>query len=202
MGFSACSTVPPVRTLPEHIQRIYIPEFRNDSRLFGAQADLTLAVNDEFMLDGRLDVVQNERADVRLEGKVLTFHEYNSASAGDEFPLISTMEMTCSISMWDPYDSDRIAPMSHWRVDAAVQYVSDARRTIAETQTEARDRLMQQMAKNIVAAVMTQPSAPRSDLEQRAIMRYQERQGKQNFEPAMTKPRFAKPTPPPRRSGN
>ena len=60
---TACAVVPPVTRLPSHIKRIYIREFKNNSRYFGAQADLTLYVNDEFMLDGRLDVVQNERAD-------------------------------------------------------------------------------------------------------------------------------------------
>jgi hypothetical protein len=194
----ACSATVPYRTLPEHIKRIYIPMFQNDSRLFGAQADLTLHVNDEFMLDGRLDVVQNERADVRLEGRIHRFKEWGSHLGGDEFPIVSTMEMTCVVRTWDPYDADRIAPLGQWRVEAVVQYVSDARRSISETQTEARDRLLRQMAKNIVTTVMTTPSSPLKPLQQRGVQRYQERHGKQNYEPTITEPRFPKPTPPPK----
>lgn len=194
---AACTTVvPPSRTLPEHIKRIYIREFKNSSRLFGAQADLTLAVNDEFMLDGRLDVVQNERADVRLEGRVKSFKEYGSGTSGDRWPLVSTMEMVCLIELWDPYDNDRVMPIARYTVPAAVQYVSDPRRSIMETQTDARERLMSQMAKNIVQTVISgTPESPRP-LERKAVQRYQERSHPAQQEPVISEPRFPVPTPP------
>jgi len=146
-----CATAtPPSRTLPSYIKRIYIPEFRNTSRLPGAQADLTPLVVDEFLADGRLDVVQNERADVRLEGRIKSFRDYSSATSGDRFPLVNTMEMECLIELWDPYDRDRVAPIARYHVPASIQYFSDSRRSIEETKTEARERLMRQMAKNII----------------------------------------------------
>jgi len=196
---TACATVsPPTRTLPEYIKRIYIPEFRNSSRLFGAQADLTLYVNDEFMSDGRLEVVQNERADVRLEGRIKSFRDYSSATSGDRFPLVNVMEMECIVELWDPYDTDRVAPIARYRVPASIQYFSDARRSIEETQTEARDRLLRTMARNIVNTVMYGTPETPKPLEQKAIEKYQQRFGPKKQEPVMTVPRFPKPTPPKR----
>ena len=192
-----CTTiVPPQRTLPEHIRRIYIREFKNSSRLFGAQADLTLHVNDEFMLDGRLEVVQNGRADVRLEGRIKSFKEYSSGTSGDRWPLVSTLEMVCVVELWDPYDCDGVLPIARYTVPAAVQYVSDARRTMLETDTDARDRLYAQMARNIVQTVISGAPEPPRPLERKAVQRYQERHHPAQQEPVIVEPRFPKPTPP------
>jgi hypothetical protein len=189
------SAVEPVRVLPEHIRRIYIREFKNYSRQYGAQAPLTLKVNDEFMLDGRLDVVQNRRADVRLEGVIRKFKEYAVAGTGDRFPLISAMEMICVVELWDPYDTDRIVPIGRWTVTASVHFESDPRRSTSETQTEARERLYEQMAKNIVDAVLTKKSEPPKTREQNAMKKYKERHSPERFEPVAPKPRYPKPTP-------
>jgi hypothetical protein len=192
--------VPPSRTLPSYIHRIYIREFKNNSRYFGAQADLTLYVNDEFMSDGRLDVVQSERSDVRLEGKIKSFKETPSGVSSDYFPLISNMEMECTIELWDPYDPDRLVPLYRFKVPCVVQYISDPRRSISETQTEARDRLLRQMAKNIVQAVISGAPAALKPIDQKTIERYQQRRGESKYEPVISEPRYPKPTPAPRRN--
>jgi len=194
-GVQAAIIEPPGRILPEHIKRIYIREFKNQSRLFGAQADLTLYVNDEFMSDGRLDVVQNERADVRLEGTIRRFNEFTNATGGDRIPLFNQMTMECRVELWDPYDSDRVAPIATYTVPATIQYVTDDRRSIAETDAEARDRLLRQMASNIVRAVLTGQPDPRKPSEEKAIRRWQQRNNPAEREPVLTNPRFPKPTP-------
>ena len=196
----ASAFVPPSRTLPSYIHRIYVREFKNNSRYFGAQADLTLYVNDEFMSDGRLDVVQSERSDVRLEGKIKSFRETPTGISSDYFPLISNMEMVCIVELWDPYDPDRLVPLYRFQVPCEVQYISDPRRSISETQTEAHDRLLRQMAKNIVFAVMSGTPAPLKPIDQKTIERYQQRRGTGKFEPVISEPRYPKPTPAPRRN--
>ncbi|MCX7716983.1 MAG: LPS assembly lipoprotein LptE [Candidatus Sumerlaeaceae bacterium] len=186
---------PPGRVLPEHIKRIYIRQFKNQSQLFGAQADLTLYVNDAFMSDGRLDVVPNAQADVRLEGTIRRFTEFTNATGGDRIPMFNQMTMECRIELWDPYDADRVAPIATYTVPATIQYVTDDRRSIAETDTESRDRLLRQMASNIVQAVLTGNPDPRKPSEEKAIRRWQQRNNPAEREPVMTHPRFPKPTP-------
>lgn len=191
---------PPSRTLPNYIKRIYVREFKNNSRVFGAQADLTLFVNDEFMLDGRLDVVQSARSDVRLEGKIKFIHEEPTGLSSDEFPLISIVQMETIVELWDPYDPDRLVPLYRFRVPTTVQYISDPRRSMAETQTEARERLLRQAARDIVQVVMSGAPMPETPLEQRTIQRYQQRRGPDKYEPVVTQPRYPSPTPVPRRN--
>jgi hypothetical protein len=194
---TSCATFePPQRTLPEHIKRLYIPEFRNASRLFGGQADLTLYVNDAFLSDGRIDVVQNGRADARLEGRITEYKSYNTGSSSDRWPLVTALEMECNIELWDPYDADRVAPIARYTVPAVVQYVSDERRSIMETDTEARERLLRQMATNIVQTVITGVPDAAKPIERAKIQRYQERHNPAQQEPVFGEPRFPKPTPP------
>ena len=191
---TACAaTLAPTRVLPSHIQRVYIPEFRNDSRSYGLQGDLTLYVNDEFLSDGRLDVVQSERADVRLEGRIKTYKEYSSASGGERFPLVTTAEMVCVVELWDPYDTDRVVPLARYTVPAAISFVSDARRSIEEMDVDARERLLRQMAKNILQTVMnSSPEAP-TKMEEKAVQRWRERHDPRKREPVMQQPRFPRP---------
>lgn len=191
---------PPARTLPSSINRIYVREFKNNSRMFGAQADLTLYVNDEFMLDGRLDVVQSERSDVRLEGRIKFIHEEPTGLASDEFPLISVVQMETVVELWDPYDPDRLVPLFRFNVPTTIQYLSDPRRSIAETTTEARDRLLRQAAKDIVNTVMAGAASPLKPYDQKVIERYQQRRGPGKFEPVVTQPRYPTATPVPRRN--
>lgn len=185
----ACG-VPAARTLPSYIKRIYIPTFRNQSREFGLQAPLTLAIHDAFLSDGRLDPVDNERADVRIEGKIDYFREEPTSLSSDRFPTVERMEMACTVELWDPYDADRVAPLYRYKIPAVIQYVSDTRRSIAETRTEARARLLDQMAQNIVNTILTGGPIPLTPIEQRGIDRYRERKGPQNYEPIDIDPRY------------
>ena len=190
---AACAgTLAPTRTLPSHIKRVYIPEFRNQSRQYGVQAPLTLAVNDMFMSDGRLDVVTKERADVVLEGRVKSCSDVPAASSGGDFPLITSMQMLCVVELWDPYDTDRVAPMARYTVQANIQYISDLRRSTMETETDARQRLYNQMALNIVQAVMTGTPEEPKELEKKAVKRWQERHNPAEREPVMNQPRYPK----------
>ncbi len=192
--------VPPARSLPHYINRIYVREFKNDSRVFGAQADLTLHVNDEFMLDGRLDVVQSERSDVRLEGRIKYIREEVTGFSSDEFPLISLIEMETVVELWDPYDPDRLVPLFRFHVPTVIQYLSDPRRSIAETTTEARDRLLRQAAKDIVNTVMSGTPSQLKPYDKKVIERYEQRRGPGKYEPVVTQPRYPEPTPVPRRN--
>ena len=126
---------PPGRTLPEHIKRVYVREFKNDSRLYAAQAELTLMVVDAFLSDGRLDVVQSRRCDARIEGTVKDFFKVLDASGGDRIPMVQTLTMVCTVELWDPYDTDRVVPIARYTVPASIQQFCDQRQTVAETST-------------------------------------------------------------------
>ncbi len=60
-------------TLDERYQAIAVAPFRNLSREYDLQAPLTNAVIRKFMADTRLEVTSPERADLILEGIILSY---------------------------------------------------------------------------------------------------------------------------------
>jgi TolB-like protein len=70
---SGCAHTP-IYTLPEHINSIYIPIFSNHTFQYGLEEVITDMVIEEFIKDGRLDVVDKKSATAELKGDV-TFYE-------------------------------------------------------------------------------------------------------------------------------
>lgn len=60
-------------SLDPKYQTIYVPTFYDKTPQYGLQAPLTNAVVRKFITDGRLDVVKEENADLRLEGVILDY---------------------------------------------------------------------------------------------------------------------------------
>ena len=59
--------------LPQHVRKISIPVFRNKTRETQIERDLTRAVREEFIVDGRLRVVSEKDADAVLLGEIQSF---------------------------------------------------------------------------------------------------------------------------------
>jgi hypothetical protein len=66
-GYSMKSSLDP------RFQSIHVSAFQNESREFDLQAPLTNAVIRKFLNDGRLRVVDNNEADLIIEGSILDY---------------------------------------------------------------------------------------------------------------------------------
>ena len=186
---------PPGRTLPTWIKNIYVPMFKNQSGNYGLQIKLTQAVNNEFLRDGRLRVVKNERADVRVEGTIVSFQAKPEASTTDNIPLTTSYTMKCLVKLFDPVASDRSVPVSSYTVTASTLFISDTRRMISTLETDAYNELCDQMAYNIVQTIMSgQPDAP-TPAEQKALQEYRRKNNPKQFEPDMSNPKLPRFTP-------
>lgn len=71
-ALTSCGHIP-IRTLPEHIKSIYIPIFTNQTFQYGLEEIVTNRVIEEFIKDGRLDVVDKKLADTELKGTILSY---------------------------------------------------------------------------------------------------------------------------------
>lgn len=70
---------------PSSISKIAIPTFLNETFEYGLEETLTSLVIEEFLLDGRLDIVEENEADLILEGRVDYYlKELLSGTAGAE----------------------------------------------------------------------------------------------------------------------
>jgi outer membrane lipopolysaccharide assembly protein LptE/RlpB len=61
-------------TLPSHLQTIAVPIFQNKTLEPAVENVLTRAVVEAFAINGRLRVVDLERADAVLEGEIIDYH--------------------------------------------------------------------------------------------------------------------------------
>lgn len=70
---------------PSSISKIAIPTFLNETFEYGLEETLTNLVEEEFLLDGRLDIIEENEADLILEGRVDYYlKELLSGAAGAE----------------------------------------------------------------------------------------------------------------------
>jgi TolB-like protein len=69
---SSCAHAP-MCTLPEHINSIHIPIFTNHTFQYGLEEIITDMVIEEFIKDGRLDVVDKKSAAAELKGDVIFY---------------------------------------------------------------------------------------------------------------------------------
>jgi hypothetical protein len=90
--------------LPQHIKRIYIPTFENETTRYGIEQDLTTAVTDRFTNDNRLSVVSESEADAMLRGVIVKFEKgaltFDRAQTVDEFKI----EITVSVEFEDMHE--------------------------------------------------------------------------------------------------
>lgn len=88
VSLSSCAHTP-IRTLPDHIKSISIPIFTNQTFQYGLEDALTNIVSEEFIKDGRLEVVDRKSADAELNGTVISYERvpfsYNKEGGLDKY---------------------------------------------------------------------------------------------------------------------
>lgn len=77
--------------LPSHIKKVCIPAFENDTTRSGIEQEITTAVTEAFVADGRLSVVSEGDADAMLRGVIVKYEKgpltFDRAQTVDEFKV-------------------------------------------------------------------------------------------------------------------
>lgn len=159
----ACVRIPPSRMLPMTINTIYVPIFVNKTYEPGLEEKATRAVQEEFLVDGRLDVNTRRNADAILVGTLLKWNIMPSRFSVDEFPMNSRINIVADVALYDPADTKREKPLMLWE-DIMVDhyFVSDARRVIEVSPDDAYEDALRALARVIVRTVMTRPPQSRA----------------------------------------
>jgi len=161
----ACTRIPPRRVLPNTVNAIYIPTFKNMSYEPGLEEKITRLTQEEFLSDGRLDVVTPARADVVLVGTIEKFDVSASRFSYDDFPLTSRLTAVADVLLYDPLDRQRQKPLMTWtNIDIEYSFVSDARRVIGVIPDDAYEDALRLLARRIVLAVITQRPTKRAEV--------------------------------------
>jgi hypothetical protein len=161
-NFTSCMSPydPAVQILPEHIKKVYVRPFENNTNQFGIESKFTNEVIDEIVADGRLSLVNNkEDADCVLTVKIkryilqpLTYDIYNVV---DQYKLwiivsVSLVDKDNNITLWTEPNME------------GIQIYRDInRRSTGEdsdgdgmSEEDARQIVWTKMAKNIIRRVI------------------------------------------------
>jgi len=168
-ALGSCVRIPPRRSLPNTINALYIPMFANKSYEPGLEELLTRATQEEFLSDGRLDVVSRSNADAVLAGTILSFDITPHVFTRDDFPLSSQISLKVDVALYDPADRERQKPLMTWSdVGLAYPFLSDMRlqtRAIETTpDVDPKEYALRYLAREIVFAVINRAPTTRGDI--------------------------------------
>src|SRR6266498_3463672 len=86
----------PEMVLPEHIKTMSVPIFKNLTRRYGIEAEITQGIARELSQSGRVIVVTKGQADAVLLGKVIDYHV--TPVSFDKKDFVTQYQLTVAIS--------------------------------------------------------------------------------------------------------
>lgn len=154
-----CSTVvSPHRTLPERIQTVYIPMPRNESFEYGFEEMLARELHQEFLADGRVQVVGRHQADSVLNTTITDFRRIVASTNADGYPHTDEAIITATVSLTEPGRDEPTVNLDG--LTSTRMFISDTRRSQFSPEPEWRQDLLRGLAQEIVFTVLThQPEA-------------------------------------------
>ncbi len=148
-GFLASCGYTPAPILPDHIKTMAVNTFKNATIEYGIEEKLTLAVSDEFLRDGRLDIAGQQQADALLTGEITQYVlepvSYDEQDIIEEYKVYIIVDLvfkdlTTDTVLWEER-----------AMEGSVNYfVSSKAGELVETEDEAQDRLVDDLALDIV----------------------------------------------------
>jgi len=137
-------------TLPERIKSVYIPMCKNISFQPGIEEYATNYLIEEFVADGRLNVVEKKYADALLEVVLKDYTTPVSVSGSNDFPIQRRAVVVADVKLWEPNETKPTVDLKN--VTAASPYFTDPR---LETlfKGDAKDDVMKNFAKTVVDSV-------------------------------------------------
>ena len=149
----------PVEILPKHIKTIAVPTFINRTARYGIESKLTDAVIEEFIRDGHLSVAKQKEAAGLLTGEIVTYVleplSYDATEVVEQYKLwvvvnLTFRDLTTGEVLWEE-KRESVNGNLIGGIEGDVRYYVTPRagRTV-ETEEEAQDRLVVELADRIV----------------------------------------------------
>jgi len=149
----------PVEILPKHIKTIAVPTFINRTAHYGIESKLTDSVIEEFIRDGHLSIAKKEDAHALLTGEIVTYVleplSYDATEVVEQYKLwvivnLSFRDLTTGEVLWEE-KRESVGGNLVGGIEGDVRYYVTPRagRTV-ETEEEAQERLVVELADHIV----------------------------------------------------
>lgn len=153
-GWAGCSRIPRQRTLPPSIRSITVPMFVNRTPEPQIEAEATRLTQEEFLADGRLNLVGLREADAVVR---VTLSEYGTEATAfdeDDFPRASLLRVRASVDIVRN-TPDQVSIGGERKVEAVAYTNVDPRRANYEPEPVGRERVLRELGRQIVREVMT-----------------------------------------------
>ena len=143
-----CQTyTPQPQLMPQHVRKIAIRPFVNETIQYGLEEKLTLRVVDEFVRDGRYTVVKESDADGVIVGRI-THYILQPLTYGENFqPLQYKLRVLLSL-----YFIDKVNNVTLWEEPnlEGMQIYTSATLPGGITEEEARELIWQDLSQKIL----------------------------------------------------
>lgn len=151
---TGCTPLVRERTLPPSIRNVYIPMVVNRTAEPAIEEDLTVALQEEFLADGRLNVTSEKDADAILR---ITLQDFSNPARGldsDDFATSQSYDVEANILVEENIPGHP-AIGGKRRVRSISTFNADQRTTTYITEPEVKRSLYRQMARQIVLETIT-----------------------------------------------
>jgi hypothetical protein len=138
---------PQPQLMPQHVRKIAIRPFVNETIQYGLEEKLTLRVVDEFVRDGRYTVVKESDADGVIVGRI-THYILQPLTYGENFqPLQYKLRVLLSL-----YFIDKVNNVTLWEEPnlEGIQIYTSATLPGGITEEEARELIWQDLSQKIL----------------------------------------------------
>ncbi len=148
LSLTACGK-PPVSVLPTYIKKIAVNNFSNNIVQYGIEDMLTKKVIEEFLRDGRLEIVKAEEADALLTGVIVRYSlepvSYDAQSVIEQYKLFIGVDVTFQ---------DQVQGTTMWTEsnihEDYTYYVTAKAGQLVETETDAQEAVTDLLSRDIV----------------------------------------------------
>lgn len=151
---TGCTPIVRERTLPPSVRNVYVPVVLNRTSEPGIEEDLTVAVQEEFLADGRLNVTNERDADAVIRITLSDFNRPARTLDADDFATTQAFDVEASVRVEENIPGHPLIGGQR-RVHTITPFNADTRTTTYQTEPEARRTFYRHMARMIVQETIT-----------------------------------------------
>ena len=194
LALSACSKYyynPAPQILPSYISKIAVRPFTNHTQQYGLEDKLTLAVQQQFNLDGRYRITTEDQADGVVIGDINKYILEPLAYDSNHVPTQYKLWILVNVTFYDKIKNQTLWTEPNMQ-GIVTYYSASSSQTGALTDVEAQQKIWDQMAKDITTRTLegfgtvtgaSEKAVPKSSPEQ-----YNPSVGREQPGPAITPP--------------
>ena len=149
LATTSCGRLAPHRTLPSWVRGIYIPMIENQTHEPGIETLATRLTQEAFLLDGRVDVVGEDDADLVLKITIDRWESQTSGTSGDKIATSDRITVGAGARLYRHIkDLEPVADLGS--ITQSEPFMVDTRSSSFVPEPRRRELLLEKLAEEIV----------------------------------------------------